>query len=100
MNTSAPRKRCTPGSSLDHAVIMRPIPGSELSSIDPWFLDHLSEIVELEEEMAKIGGLGDTTPELLLRAKQNGFSDHQLSQIWNCSETEVRHHRLGPVQHE
>jgi carbamoyl-phosphate synthase large subunit len=65
-----------------------------LSAIDPWFLDRISEIVELEDELAKLSSLDEVSPELMRAAKQDGFSDRQLAHLWGSSETEVRQHRL------
>ncbi|MEX0867223.1 MAG: carbamoyl-phosphate synthase large subunit, partial [Pirellulales bacterium] len=72
----------------------------ELTNIDPWFLDQLQEIVELEEELRSLaGGLEAADEPLLRRAKQFGFSDRQLATIWSTSELEVRDRRkrLGVV---
>ena len=50
-----------------------------LSGIDPWFLDQILDLVHLEAEfvMGADGVQGNT--DLLLRMKQNGFSDRQLA---------------------
>ncbi|MEX1223965.1 MAG: carbamoyl-phosphate synthase large subunit, partial [Pirellulales bacterium] len=72
----------------------------ELTNIDPWFLDQLQEIVELEEELRSlVGGLEAADEPLLRQAKQFGFSDRQLATIWSTSELEVRDRRkrLGVV---
>ena len=61
----------------------------ELTRIDPWFLNHLSEIVELEDELRGLS-ITDLTDEQLRRAKQFGFSDRQLAEIFDSSELEVR----------
>jgi carbamoyl-phosphate synthase large subunit len=61
--------------------------------IDPWFLNHLYEIVQTEEELRACPSLEAASPELLLRAKQDGFSDPQLAFIWNRHDFEVRRHR-------
>ncbi|MBM97712.1 MAG: carbamoyl phosphate synthase large subunit [Planctomycetaceae bacterium] len=65
----------------------------ELSYIDPWFLDHLSEIVELEEELLKIESITDVDNATLRKAKQFGYSDRQLAEIFQTSEMEVREFR-------
>ncbi|MCR9118096.1 MAG: carbamoyl-phosphate synthase large subunit, partial [bacterium] len=62
----------------------------EVSHIDPWFLDHLAEIVELEEELRTYGGIGEISDALLLKAKQFGFSDRQLATIWSDNEMDIR----------
>ncbi|GAB6182384.1 carbamoyl-phosphate synthase large subunit [Thermodesulfovibrio hydrogeniphilus] len=64
----------------------------ELSGIDPWFLNNIREIVELEEEI-KSKGLGQTAEEIretLFRAKQNGISDRRLAYLTKKTESEIR----------
>ncbi len=65
----------------------------ELTGIDPWFLENLQEIVEMEDRLRAIGGLPACDDATLRRAKQFGFSDRQLSTIWNTTEMEVRQER-------
>ena len=65
----------------------------DLTYIDPWFLDQISEIVEFEEELRKIGGLEQVERATLRKAKRMGFSDRQLATIWNTTEWDVREHR-------
>ena len=65
-----------------------------LTKIDPWFLENMREIVELEPEITRRGlGDGDT----LRRAKEMGFADHRIAQLTGTTETEVRgaRHRHG-----
>jgi carbamoyl-phosphate synthase large subunit len=62
-----------------------------LSGIDPWFLDNMREIVELEPRISG-AGLGDAGT--LRRAKQMGFSDQRISQLTGSTEDEVRQARL------
>jgi carbamoyl-phosphate synthase large subunit len=62
----------------------------ELTSIDPWFLDNLQEIVELEEQLRAIGSLAAVSTELLREAKQAGFSDRQLATVLCSTEIDVR----------
>ncbi|MEX0678821.1 MAG: carbamoyl-phosphate synthase large subunit, partial [Pirellulales bacterium] len=64
-----------------------------LTSIDPWFLEHLREIVELEEILRAHETIAAATDELLRRAKQYGFSDRQLATLWNTNEIAVRTER-------
>jgi carbamoyl-phosphate synthase large subunit len=65
----------------------------ELTGIDPWFLENLKEILEMEEHLRQIGGLHDVDDATLRRAKQYGFSDRQLAVIWNTTEIDVRQYR-------
>ncbi|MGQ9573987.1 MAG: carbamoyl-phosphate synthase large subunit [Thermoguttaceae bacterium] len=65
----------------------------ELTGIDPWFLDNLQELVELEGELRATGGLAAASDALLRRAKQGGFSDRQLATLWQTTEMAVRAER-------
>ncbi|MDZ4820110.1 MAG: carbamoyl-phosphate synthase large subunit [Planctomycetota bacterium] len=65
----------------------------ERTYIDPWFLDELSQIVELEEELRSHASLSEVSDTLLRQAKRFGFSDRQLSHIWNMNEMLVRAER-------
>ncbi|MFH1265005.1 MAG: carbamoyl-phosphate synthase large subunit [Planctomycetota bacterium] len=66
----------------------------ELTRIDPWFLDNLLEIVELEDELRAQESIANAGDALLRRAKQFGFSDRQLATIWDMSEMDVRAERI------
>jgi carbamoyl-phosphate synthase large subunit len=66
----------------------------ELTAIDPWFLDNLQQLVELEDELRARGSLPAVDDRLLRQAKQWGFSDRQLAHIFGLSESEVRADRL------
>jgi carbamoyl-phosphate synthase large subunit len=58
----------------------------ELSGIDPFFLNKLRHIVELEREL-----LGETlTPALMYRAKRMGFSDVQIGTLADLLPEQVR----------
>ena len=71
----------------------------EETNIDPWFLDHLKQIVEMEEHLAAIGELDKVDADLMRLAKQNGFSDRQLAKLLGSNEIAVRDYRksLGIV---
>jgi len=60
------------------------------TNIDPWFLTNIHELVAFEDELSDCGSLENASPELLLRAKQMGFIDRQLANVWHCSEADVR----------
>ena len=61
------------------------------TKIDPWFLRAIEELVRLEDELKAAGPLDRITPEVMLTAKQNGFTDRQLANLWDApSESEVR----------
>jgi carbamoyl-phosphate synthase large subunit len=62
--------------------------------IDRWFLANLKEIVACEDRLRSCPGLTSASKDLMLEAKQHGFSDRQLAHIWHTSEMEVRKARL------
>ncbi|MEM7453611.1 MAG: carbamoyl-phosphate synthase large subunit [Planctomycetota bacterium] len=66
----------------------------KFTKIDRWFLDHISGIVELEEELRALESPESIDTRLLRKAKQYGFSDRQLATIFNMVESEVRKLRL------
>ncbi|MBN2217700.1 MAG: carbamoyl-phosphate synthase large subunit [Pirellulales bacterium] len=65
----------------------------ELTGIDPWFLDNLAQIVELEETLRGVQGMDHLDDGLLRASKQAGFSDRQLATIFGVPEMEVRAER-------
>ena len=62
------------------------------SKIDPWFVNQMREIVEVEDKLVKFK-LTTLPDELLKEAKGNGFSDVQIAQLTGSSEVEVYEHR-------
>ena len=62
----------------------------EATNIDPWFLDQLTEIVELEEWYRE---LREVSLEDLHLMKREGFGDLQLAELRGETETEVRNRR-------
>jgi len=66
---------------------------SELSGIDPWFVDQMLQIVELEQEVRAAGTLDALDDGLLLRAKRDGFSDRQIGFLLGATEKQVRARR-------
>jgi carbamoyl-phosphate synthase large subunit len=67
-----------------------------LTRIDPWFLDQIKEIVELEMELDD-KQLTEIDGERLRVLKRKGFSDRRLAYLFNTKEAEVRkkRHALG-----
>ena len=65
----------------------------ELTAIDPWFLDQLLQLVEMESLLRTIGSLAAVDDATLRRAKQFGFSDRQLAVLLGAAELEVRDER-------
>ena len=64
----------------------------EMTSIDPWFLHQLRQVVDLEADLAK-GSLDAASKEDLLKAKRSGISDTQLANLWKTDEMAVRERR-------
>ncbi|MGA0893206.1 MAG: carbamoyl-phosphate synthase large subunit [Ilumatobacteraceae bacterium] len=64
----------------------------EACRIDSWFLDHMLQIMEERAALAEFG-IDGMTRRRWRRAKQFGFSDAQLSFLWNVDEAEVRSRR-------
>jgi len=62
---------------------------AELTKIDPWFLEKIKVIVELEVKLRRHNP-PNVPRSLLKEAKARGFSDRQLAHIWGISEEEVR----------
>lgn len=80
------------------------------TGMDPWFIDRLAEIVELELQIRALtsGQRGDLTTlrglisrDLLQKAKQYGFSDRQLANLLNSTQDIVQKlkdvHAIVPV---
>jgi len=57
----------------------------DYTKIDPFFLYNVKEIVDFENVLTE-----GKDPVLLHKAKQLGFSDKHIGEIWDMSETEVR----------
>ncbi|MBI5758102.1 MAG: carbamoyl-phosphate synthase large subunit [Planctomycetales bacterium] len=64
-----------------------------LTAIDPWFLNHMRELVEMETELRQVTHLGAAADEVIRKAKRAGFSDRQLAWWWDATEMDVRRHR-------
>lgn len=64
----------------------------ELTSIDPWFLNQLQQIVEMQVEL-KEEDLNSLSFDLLRRAKRMGFSDVRIADLVGSTEDEVSAHR-------
>src|SRR5262249_32602194 len=63
------------------------------TAIDPWFLNQIRDLVRMEDRLKACPSLEVADFDLLLAAKQHGFVDRQLANIWNTSEQAVREKR-------
>jgi len=64
----------------------------EATKIDPWFIDQIVLINEVADEIARAAMLDE---DALCLAKDHGFSDAQIAQLRNLTESDVRHQRYG-----
>ena len=81
------------GCSSSRGAIESGIPIHELHEatlIDPWFLDQLVGIVEMEREYA---AASDATGDMLRCMKREGFGDQQLAMLRGEREEDVRQRR-------
>jgi carbamoyl-phosphate synthase large subunit len=75
----------------------------ELTHIDHWFLAQMKELVGVEDELFAaapfVKGKWDAKAiDLVRRAKQWGYSDVQLANVWEMSPVEFRQRRLDVMK--
>ncbi len=58
-----------------------------MTRLDPWFIDQILQIVEIEKQIADAAELDC---DLLKYAKKNGFSDEQIGALRGCKGDEIR----------
>jgi carbamoyl-phosphate synthase large subunit len=63
-----------------------------LSRVDPWFLEQLQEVMEIQKGIEGLK-LEDISPELLRSFKEVALSDRRLAYLTDKSEDEVREYR-------
>ncbi|WP_016950681.1 carbamoyl-phosphate synthase large subunit [Anabaena sp. PCC 7108] len=70
----------------------------ELTAIDPWFLDKLQQLLEVEKFLKRTP-LKQLTKEQMYDVKRDGFSDRQIAYATKTNEDEVRAYRkqLGVI---
>ncbi len=61
----------------------------KLTAIDPWFLNNLKEIIDVEKKLIKDGRKILKDKELFWLAKKTGFSDIQIARIAGTDEVTV-----------
>ena len=59
----------------------------DLTKIDRWFLQNIKEIIDMEKEIIKNGP--ELKRELLISAKQMGFSDRQIALLTGTTEDKI-----------
>ncbi len=74
----------------------------DYTKIDPWFLNNIKQIIEMEEKIKGARGQGGKDSSggenvflepFLREAKEYGFSDRRLSQLGGLTEAEIRNLR-------
>ncbi len=63
------------------------------TKIDPWFLMQIFDLVAFEDKLYQCPSVDAADADLLLQAKQLGFIDRQLSNVWRCNEVVIRRRR-------
>ena len=65
---------------------------SDLTKIDPWFIENIKEIIEIEKKIKDFTrkGVKNIPPSVLREAKQCGFSDSQLARLLDTDEIFIR----------
>ena len=66
---------------------------NEITNIDLWFIEKLRNIFNFQNEFLKGNELTRIDSDLMLNAKQLGFSDQQIAKLTNSEFFEVRNHR-------
>ena len=62
---------------------------SAITKIDPWFLEQIKELIDIELSIERLV-VSDLNKELLLELKRKGFSDRRLANLLDVTETQVR----------
>jgi carbamoyl-phosphate synthase large subunit len=70
---------------------------AEMTRIDPWFIDQIAQIVEIEQQIRRVPAHEPLPVELLRTAKRNGFSDQQIAALRGDPDNhlEIRRRRLA-----
>ncbi|MGD0921311.1 MAG: carbamoyl-phosphate synthase large subunit, partial [Terriglobia bacterium] len=66
---------------------------TEITRIDPWFLNQIQQIVEMQRELKRFE-LHSVPAPVLREAKRFGYSDLQLAELWSTTGEAVRERRL------
>ncbi len=64
----------------------------DITRIDPWFLNQIMELVEIEKRTRKFH-LKDLTADYMLDLKEKGYSDLQIAYMVSSTEDEVYYYR-------
>jgi carbamoyl-phosphate synthase large subunit len=67
---------------------------SELTTIDPWFVEQIARLARARRTLTDIGSFEAVTADDLRWAKKLGFSDQQLGRMFATPEAVVRERRI------
>ena len=65
----------------------------KLTRIDPWYINQIKRLVDMESELTKLGKLENVSKEFLRDMKEVGYSDAQIAYVLNITEDEVMAYR-------
>ncbi len=57
--------------------------------IDPWFLQNIQDLLNIESELISVRHINDIPESLLNQAKENGYSDIFIAKILKCNPMDV-----------
>jgi len=66
----------------------------DITKIDKWFLNNIKEIIDVEKRILK-KTISNIDPELILNAKEYGYSDIMISILLNTEEEKIRAFRMA-----
>jgi carbamoyl-phosphate synthase large subunit len=67
----------------------------KLTGIDPWFIEQIKELVDMERELMRYNLPEDIPASFFLRFKQAGYSDAQIAWLMRVRETDVFQRRMN-----
>ena len=62
---------------------------NQMTAIDPWFLEQVKDLTELEAEIKQ----AEVTPTMILKAKRHGFSDAAIARLRGLETEEITQFR-------
>ena len=90
LRTPNPERIFSVRHAMQHGMSVEEI--YELTGIDPWFLDKMQQLLEVEKFLKRTP-LQSLTKEDMYAVKRQGFSDRQIAFASKTSEDEVRQYR-------
>jgi carbamoyl-phosphate synthase large subunit len=66
----------------------------DITRVGAWFLNEMKDLVEFEEEISK-KSFGELSVDEIAKAKEWGFSDKYLAEIFGITEKEIRNKRIS-----